>query len=1441
MAKKLSLKDRKPLRHQFGVLHDIAHMPNLIEIQKSSYKQLLTSKTEDNLESHIGIHDALASVFPIKDYAGRMTLKYISYKLDRPKYDVIECRQRGLTYAAALKVIFRLDIIKFDEETNQEIGKDAREEEVYLGDIPLMTDKATFVVNGTERVIVSQMHRSPGVFFDSSNAARVIPYRGSWLDVEFDAKNLLFFRIDRRKKLSLALLLKAIGLNNEEALDRFYDNEEVILIDNELVNIKYDFEELKGELNFDLINAQNKKVLLTEGERLTSRSNRDFEDKKLERILVPEKAIFGKFLAKDIYDAETGEIFGEAGDEIDDKLIENLRKKNIDKFSIIKIKSNSGPYIRNTLILEKDVKRAEALAAIYKIMRPGEPPTEESAEKLFFDLFFSRVLAKDDQLNFYSKATKDSKSLTLSKDLIEQEGVWLLKQQKDWSLVTISVVARQNYSSNLWVHNTEIEKTKSEKYDLSSVGRVKLNSRIGSNVEEDYGELNKEDILSVVEIITKLKDGIGEFDDIDHLGNRRVRSVGELVENQFRTGLVRMERAIKERMGSVPDEKLIPKELINAKPLTSILKEFFGSSQLSQFMDQTNPLSEITHKRRLSALGPGGLTRERAGFEVRDVHPTHYGRICPIETPEGPNIGLINSLATYAKVNKYGFIESPYRKVNKAKVSNSVEYLSAIEEDKYVIAQANAPLTKNNEFVRDLVSCRHNGDFTMATTDKIEYMDVSPKQLVSVAASLIPFLENDDANRALMGSNMMRQAVPLVISESPMVGTGMEGVVAKDSSAAVVAKRGGFVEQVDARRIVVRHTDEKKYDVTLGVDVYNLLKFQRSNQNTSINQRPLVIVGDRVEKGDVIADGPATDNGELALGKNVLVAFMPWNGYNYEDSLLISERIVRDDVFTSIHIEEFELMARDTKLGPEDITRDIPNVGEESLKNLDETGSVYVGAEVRSNDILVGKVTPKGETPMTPEEKLLRAIFGEKASDVRDSSLRLPSGVSGTVVEVRVFNRRGVEKDERALAIEKEEIERLAKDKDDQIRIIEENVFKRLKSLLIGKHFSGKVKDLKDGQVLTEKILDAFDKKQIWKIGTKNQQTMTSIENLKNEFDAEINEILIMFKEKVDKVQSGDDLLPGVLKMVKVFVAVKRKLQPGDKMAGRHGNKGVISKIAPIEDMPHTEDGVPVDIVLNPLGVPSRMNVGQILETHLGWASSGLANKIKTIINKSSNDLEEKSNSCKKILKKVFSPKYYEDRIKNLDDKEIIALLSKVKSGLNLATPVFDGARDVDISKILETVNLESSGQVTLIDGRTGEAFNRKVTVGYIYMLKLHHLVDDKIHSRSIGPYSLVTQQPLGGKAQFGGQRFGEMEVWALQAYGASYTLQEMLTVKSDDVAGRSKVYESIVRGETSFEAGIPESFNVLVKEMQSLCLDVGLASDNQEEITNINTTQKEN
>ena len=1428
MSNSLSLTNRRSLRHTFGVLSDTVNMPNLIEIQRFSYQQFLDSGAQLNYKNDIGIDEALKSIFPVKDYAGRMSLKYISYKLDRPKYDVIECRQRGLTYSAALKVIFRLDIVNIDEDTGNKIGQDAREEEVYLGDIPLMTNKATFVINGTERVIVSQMHRSPGVFFDSNNAARVIPYRGSWLDIEFDAKDLLFIRIDRRKKLSLIFLLKSMGMDNEEILNYFYEKSEIILEKDEKASVPYNFDDLKGELSFDLIDAKTNKLLLNKGERLTNRHNKTFIENGLSRILVPQDEIHGRFFSNDIYDEETGVIFAEAGEEIDEAKIESLIKSNIKSFKVIIINEKAGPYVRNTLQLESNTTRTESLAAIYKIMRPGEPPTEESSEKLFYDLFFSRIEGKNDTTNFYTSASVSEKDkLILEKEIIEQEGVWILKKEEKWSLVTLGVLARKGSKHSMWVKNEDIVKLESEKYDLSAVGRVKLNARLNSSIAEDFGELQVEDILQVIKIVINLKDGIGHCDDIDHLGNRRVRSVGELVENQFRMGLIRMERSIKERMGSITEEKLVPKELVNAKPLTSVLREFFGSSQLSQFMDQTNPLSEITHKRRLSALGPGGLTRERAGFEVRDVHPTHYGRICPIETPEGPNIGLINSLATYSKINKYGFIESPYRKVIKGKVTNEVEYLSAIDEDKYCIAQANAPLTKANEFVRDLVSCRKNGDFIMSTTDKIDYMDVSPKQLVSVAASLIPFLENDDANRALMGSNMMRQAVPLVINESPIIGTGMEAVVAKDSSAAVVAKRGGFVEQVDAKRIVIRHTDEQKFDITLGVDVYNLLKFQRSNQNTAINQRPLVRVGDRVEVGDVIADGPATDQGELALGKNVLVAFMPWNGYNYEDSILISERIVRDDVFTSIHIEEFELMARDTKLGPEEITRDIPNVGEESLKNLDETGIVYIGAEVKPNDILVGKVTPKGETPMTPEEKLLRAIFGEKASDVRDTSLKLPAGVTGTVVEVRVFNRRGVEKDERALAIEKEEIDRLAKDRDDQIRIIEENIHQRLKGLLVGKQAIKAQKGIKAGQPITEKSFNDINKKDLWKITTKNQKTMDSIENLKNEYDAEMKEISLMFSEKVDKVQSGDDLLPGVLKMVKVFVAVKRKLQPGDKMAGRHGNKGVISKIAPIEDMPHTEEGVPVDIVLNPLGVPSRMNVGQILETHLGWASAGLGKKIKNIINNANSDLKAKSNECRKTLKSFFKPKYYEERINGLTDEEVLELLKKTKSGLNLATPVFDGAKNDDIVKLLELSGLDNSGQVRLIDGRTGEMFDRKVTVGYIYMLKLHHLVDDKIHSRSIGPYSLVTQQPLGGKAQFGGQRFGEMEVWALQAYGASYTLQEMLTVKSDDVAGRSKVYESIVRGETNFEAGVPESFNVLVKEMQSLCLDVSLSTDN--------------
>ena len=1231
------------------------------------------------------------------------------------------------------------------------------------------------------------MHRSPGVFFDHDKgkthssgkflfAARIIPYRGSWLDFEFDAKDLVFVRIDRRRKLPVTTLLialdneeteklrpqrasagktvapnEATGMTPEDILDYFYKKITFIRVKKKGWKTEFVVDRLRGvKLVIDLINAKTNRVAAKAGTKMTPRVIRDLEQKGLKEQLVTTEDLIGSYMAVDLINPKTGEIYIEAGGEITEETMEVLDNAKINEIVTLAIDHvNVGPYIRNTLAVDKNTNREEALIDIYRVMRPGEPPTLETAETLFGSLFFD-----------------------------------------------------------------------SDRYDLSAVGRVKMNSRLGFETEDSVRVLRKVDILEVVRTMVELKDGRGEIDDIDHLGNRRVRSVGELMENQYRIGLLRMERAIRERMSSVDIDTVMPHDLINAKPAAAAVREFFGSSQLSQFMDQTNPLSEITHKRRLSALGPGGLTRERAGFEVRDVHPTHYGRICPIETPEGPNIGLINSLATYARVNKYGFIETPYRRVINSTVGKEVVYLSAMEEGRYTIAQANAETDEKGKFTEGLVSCRKGGNFIMSRPEDIDFIDVSPKQLVSVATALIPFLENDDANRALMGSNMQRQAVPLIQTEAPSVGTGMEAAVARDSGATIIAKRSGIVDQVDATRIVVSATEETSHSVT-GVDIFNLLKFQRSNQNTYLHQRPLVKVGDRVKAGDTIADGPSTDLGELALGRNVLVAFMPWQGYNFEDSILISERIVRDDVFTSIHIEEFEVMARDTKLGQEEITRDIPNVGEEALKNLDEAGIVYIGAEVKPSDILVGKVTPKGESPMTPEEKLLRAIFGEKASDVRDSSLKLPPGVSGTVVEVRVFSRRGVIKDERALAIERAEIERLAKDRDDERAILERSFLARLKALLLNKKAAGGPKDLKSGTKITDEVLDSFTAGQCSQIVIANDRVMQDVESLKGHFEADIAKLQERFENKVDKLQRGDDLSPGVMKMVKVFVAVKRKLQPGDKMAGRHGNKGVISKIVPIEDIPYLEDGTPVDIVLNPLGVPSRMNVGQILETHLGWACAGLGRQIGEILE--ANDSTNAAKNLKAKLKDIYGPRAYRDDIAGLNDEEILELGENLKSGVPVASPVFDGAHEADIVDMLEMAGLDNSGQVTLVDGRTGEPFHRQVTVGYIYMLKLHHLVDDKIHARSIGPYSLVTQQPLGGKAQFGGQRFGEMEVWALEAYGAAYTLQEMLTVKSDDVSGRTKVYEAIVRGDDTFEAGIPESFNVLVKELHSLGLNVEL------------------
>ncbi len=1355
-----SFTGRKRIRKFFGHIPEVTKMPNLIEVQKQSYAQFLLTNPADRRPDE-GLEAVFRSVFPISDYAETSTLEFVSYSFEDPKYDTEECQQRGMTYAAPLKVTLRLIVFDVDEDTGAKSVKDIKEQDVYMGDMPLMTENGTFIVNGTERVIVSQMHRSPGVFFDHDKgkthssgkllfAARVIPYRGSWLDFEFDAKDIVHCRIDRRRKIPATTLLYALGLDSEQILDLFYG--------------KIAYKKAKGGWKtpfnpdgmrgikpvVDLVDAKTGDVIIEAGRKITPRLGKKLLDEGVKELIVAPENLIGQFIATEMVNEETGEIFAEAGEEITEELLEGFEEAGIKAFEILDIDQvNIGGYIRNTLAVDKATNKEQALVDIYRVMRPGEPPTPDTAQGLFDSLFFD-----------------------------------------------------------------------SERYDLSAVGRVKMNMRLDLDAEDTVRVLRKDDVLAVIKTLVDLRDGRGEIDDIDHLGNRRVRSVGELMENQFRVGLLRMERAIKERMGSVDIDTVMPQDLINAKPVAAAVREFFGSSQLSQFMDQTNPLSEITHKRRLSALGPGGLTRERAGFEVRDVHPTHYGRICPIETPEGPNIGLINSLATYSRVNKYGFIETPYRKVKDGVVTDEVVYLSAMEEGRYAIAQANVSIEPDGTFTEELLAARRAGDVLMMPREEVGFMDVSPRQLVSVAAALIPFLENDDANRALMGSNMQRQAVPLVQADAPLVGTGMEAVVAHDSGAAIAARRTGVIDQVDATRIVVRATEETDNSKS-GVDIHNLRKFQRSNQNTCINQRPLVKVGDRVNAGDIIADGPSTDLGELALGRNVLVAFMPWNGYNFEDSILISERIVRDDVFTSIHIEEFEVMARDTKLGPEEITRDIPNVGEEALRNLDEAGIVYIGAEVHPGDILCGKITPKGESPMTPEEKLLRAIFGEKASDVRDTSLKLPPGVAGTVVEVRVFNRHGVDKDERALAIEREEIERLAKDRDDELAILERNVYGRLEEMLLNKQVASGPNDMAADSKVTSAILEELSKGQWWQIALKNDKAMAEIEALKKQYDDGKKRLDARFEDKVEKLQRGDELPPGVMKMVKVFVAVKRKLQPGDKMAGRHGNKGVISKINPIEDMPYLEDGTHVDIVLNPLGVPSRMNVGQILETHMGWASAGLGRQIGEALEayKASGQMIE----LKKTLGNIYGD---EPTLDELDDAGLIELGTNLKKGVPIATPVFDGAHEGDIVEMLEKAGLDGSGQSTLYDGRTGEKFDRQVTVGYIYMLKLHHLVDDKIHARSIGPYSLVTQQPLGGKAQFGGQRFGEMEVWALQAYGAAYTLQEMLTVKSDDVAGRTKVYEAIVRGDDTFEAGIPESFNVLVKEMRSLGLNVELQTN---------------
>jgi len=1386
--------ERKRIRRSFGKSDEVCEMPNLIEVQRKSYEKFLQYDILQNERLDEGLQEVFASIFPIKDFAGRAEIDFVSYELEEPKYDVEECNQRSKTYSAPLRATLRLSTFDIDETTGLRSIRDIKEQDVYMVDMPLMTAKGTFVVNGTERVIVSQMHRSPGVFFDHDGgkthssgkylfSARVIPYRGSWLDFEFDAKDILNVRIDRRRKLPITTFLLALdneasvkyrakqikagrpvdsskiqGMSPEEILNYFYKTISYEQVKNgwktEFVVESYK----NSKLRFDLVDAKTGKAKVKAGIKVTARQARKLTEGGLTHIVVSDEELMGSFFAHNMVDEETGEVIFEAGDEIDKKILKEFNDLDLKTLEVLAIDNvNVGPYMRNTLMADKCRNRAEALVDIYRVMRPGEPPTLESGDALIRGLFFNE-----------------------------------------------------------------------DRYDLSPVGRVKMNSRLEIETDDQVRILRNEDILSIIKILLDLKDGRGDVDDIDHLGNRRVRSVGELMENQFRVGLMRMERAIKERMGSIDIDTAMPHDLINAKPAAAAVREFFGSSQLSQFMDQTNPLSEITHKRRMSALGPGGLTRERAGFEVRDVHPTHYGRICPIETPEGPNIGLISSLAAYARINEYGFIETPYRKIINGCVTDEVVYMSAMEEGKHTIAQANAKLDEKGAFVNELISCRQGGDYILSSSEQIDLIDVSPKQIVSVAAALIPFLENDDANRALMGSNMQRQAVPLMKVDAPLIGTGMEAIVARDSGATIIAPRNGVVEQVDATRIVVRATDEKDTNKST-VDIFKLKKFARSNQSTCINQHPLVKVGDKLEAGDIIADGPSTELGELALGRNVLVAFMPWNGYNFEDSILISERIVRDDVFTSIHIDEFETMARDTKLGQEEITRDIPNVGEEGLKHLDEAGIVYIGAEVKAGDILVGKVTPKGESPMTPEEKLLRAIFGEKASDVRDSSLRMKPGATGTVVDVRVFSRRGVDKDQRSMSIERDEIEHLAKDRNDERRIYENGYYGSLKEVILGKTLAASIEGVTKGEKLSEDVLNSM-KKQEWRnIVVTDDKAMEAVENMGQAFDRAILDITQRFENKVDKLQRGDEMLPGVMKMVKVFVAIKRKLQSGDKMAGRHGNKGVISRVMPLENMPYLEDGTPVDIVLNPLGVPSRMNVGQILETHLGWASASLGKSIGDTIDKmnlANDDLatrETLNNSLHKQLEVVYGEKTYNEDVKILKDDELMEMCGNLRNGIPMATPVFDGAVEADINDMLDSAGMNRTGQSMLIDGRTGEMFDRPVTVGIIYIIKLHHLVDEKIHARSIGPYSLVTQQPLGGKAQFGGQRFGEMEVWALQAYGAAYTLQEMLTIKSDDVAGRTKAYEAVVRGDDVFEIGIPESFNVLIKELRSLGLNMDL------------------
>ena len=1351
-----SFTEKKRIRKSFAKRASVLPIPFLLATQLESYAAFLQEKVAPNKRQNQGLQAAFNSIFPIESHTKNARLDFISYELGSPVFDVKECQQRGLTYASPLRARVRLTIM--DKEISKPTVKEVKEQEVYMGEIPLMTDTGSFVINGTERVIVSQLHRSPGVFFEHDRgkthssgkllfSARIIPYRGSWLDYEFDPKDCLYFRIDRRRKMPVTTLLKAIGCTPEQILKEFFIFDCFYFSDK---NIQFELvpERMRGEVaSFDIL-AKGKKVIVQKDKRITAKHIREMQEAKIDQLEVPEDFLLGRILAQNIVDRETGEIVALANDEVTEETLNKLRKADIKKINTLYVNDlNHGAFISQTLKIDETTDELNAQVAIYRMMRPGEPPTEEAVKALFTGLFYSP-----------------------------------------------------------------------ERYDLSVVGRMKFNRRVGRTELTGSQTLSNEDIIAVIKILVELRNGRGEIDDIDHLGNRRVRSVVELAENQFRSGLVRVERAVKERLSQAESDNLMPHDLINAKPVSAAAREFFGSSQLSQFMDQTNPLSEITHKRRISALGPGGLTRERAGFEVRDVHPTHYGRVCPIETPEGPNIGLINSLALYARTNEYGFIETPYSKVKDCQVTEEIDYLSAIEEGNYMIAQANAELDDSNRFISEIVSCRHKNEFALSTPERIEYVDVAPAQIVSVAASLIPFLEHDDANRALMGSNMQRQAVPCLRAEKSLVGTGIERVVAVHSGTTVRAKRGGIVDYVDAGRIVVRVYDAETRMGEVGVDIYNLIKYTRSNQNTNINQRPLVKIGDRIEKDDVIADGASTDMGELALGQNMLVAFMPWNGYNFEDSILISERVVAEDRFTSIHIEELSVVSRDTKLGTEEITADIPNLSEHQLGRLDESGIVYIGAEVEAGDVLVGKVTPKGETQLTPEEKLLRAIFGEKASDVKDTSLRVPSGISGTVIDVQVFTREGIERDKRAQKIIDDELDRYKKDLADQMRIVEEDAFERLERLLLGKVATGGPNKLVKGKEITAEYLKGFDPHYWFDIRLADEDASIQLEQVRESMAQKRKAFDAAFEEKKKKLTQGDELAPGVQKMVKIYIAVKRRLQPGDKMAGRHGNKGVISKIVPLEDMPYMADGTPVDVVLNPLGVPSRMNVGQILEVHLGWAAKGLGRKIDEMLKAQQN-----ANEIREFLDKIYNRSGKKEDIASLSDSEIISLAGNLTEGVPFATPVFDGATESEIKDMLALAGLPKSGQITLYDGRTGEAFDRQVTVGYMHVLKLHHLVDDKMHARSTGPYSLVTQQPLGGKAQFGGQRFGEMEVWALEAYGAAYTLQEMLTVKSDDVTGRTKVYESIVKGDHKIDAGMPESFNVLVKEIRSLGMDIDL------------------